>query len=62
MSFDPSSSSGKRRHALPSVTIVLLSLRQPITTLQAAASLACDLLITIYLCLFLKSQKGEMMK
>ncbi|KAJ6544333.1 hypothetical protein B0H19DRAFT_299840 [Mycena capillaripes] len=33
-----------------------------ITTLQAAASLACDLLITIYLCLFLKSQKGEMIK
>ncbi|KAJ6577855.1 hypothetical protein B0H19DRAFT_569882 [Mycena capillaripes] len=33
-----------------------------ITTLQAAASLACDLLITTYLCLFLKSQKGEMMK
>ncbi|KAJ7846165.1 hypothetical protein B0H13DRAFT_2675673 [Mycena leptocephala] len=33
-----------------------------VTTLQAAASLACDLLITIYLCLFLESQKGEMMK
>jgi len=35
---------------------------KPITTLQAAASLACDLLITTYLCLFLKSQKGEMIK
>ncbi|KAK7000789.1 hypothetical protein R3P38DRAFT_3053098, partial [Favolaschia claudopus] len=33
-----------------------------ITTLQSAASLACDMLITTYLCLFLKSQKGEMMK
>ncbi|KAJ7815979.1 hypothetical protein B0H14DRAFT_3878072 [Mycena olivaceomarginata] len=33
-----------------------------ITTLQAAASLACDLLITTYLCLFLNTQKGEMMK
>ncbi|KAJ6488172.1 hypothetical protein C8R47DRAFT_1215974 [Mycena vitilis] len=33
-----------------------------ITTLQAAASLACDLLITTYLCLFLKSQKGEITK
>ncbi|KAJ7499884.1 hypothetical protein FB451DRAFT_1385547 [Mycena latifolia] len=39
-----------------------LSETKPITTLQAAASLACDLLITAYLCLFLKSQKGEMMK
>ncbi|KAJ7672275.1 hypothetical protein DFH06DRAFT_1175788 [Mycena polygramma] len=35
---------------------------KPITTLQAAASLACDLLITTYLCLFLKSQKGEITK
>ncbi|KAJ7467346.1 hypothetical protein B0H11DRAFT_2046846 [Mycena galericulata] len=35
---------------------------KPITTLQTAASLACDLLITIYLCLFLSSQKGEIMK
>ncbi|KAJ6474060.1 hypothetical protein C8R47DRAFT_1221307 [Mycena vitilis] len=34
----------------------------PITTLQAAASLACDLLITTYLCLFLKRQKGEITK
>ncbi|KAJ7927218.1 hypothetical protein B0H13DRAFT_1861589 [Mycena leptocephala] len=33
-----------------------------ITTVQSAASLACDLLITIYLYLFLTSQKGEMMK
>ncbi|KAJ7362750.1 hypothetical protein DFH08DRAFT_1025157 [Mycena albidolilacea] len=31
-------------------------------TLQSAASLACDLLITTYLCLFLNTQKGEMMK
>ncbi|KAJ7710939.1 hypothetical protein B0H17DRAFT_1190605 [Mycena rosella] len=35
---------------------------KPITTLQIAASLACDLLITAYLCIFLKSQKGEMMR
>ncbi|KAJ7827211.1 hypothetical protein B0H13DRAFT_1917778 [Mycena leptocephala] len=35
---------------------------KPITTVQSAASLACDLLITIYLYLFLTSQKGEMMK
>ncbi|KAJ6579634.1 hypothetical protein DFH09DRAFT_1147114 [Mycena vulgaris] len=35
---------------------------KPVTTLQAAASLACDLLITAYLCIFLTSQKGEMMK
>ncbi|KAJ6473147.1 hypothetical protein C8R45DRAFT_1077842 [Mycena sanguinolenta] len=35
---------------------------KPITTLQAASSLVCDLLITLYLCLFLKSQKGDMMK
>ncbi|KAF7331110.1 hypothetical protein MVEN_02451300 [Mycena venus] len=35
---------------------------KPITTVQSAASLACDILITIYLCLFLTSQKGEMMK
>ncbi|KAF7355609.1 hypothetical protein MSAN_01478200 [Mycena sanguinolenta] len=35
---------------------------KPITTLQAASSLACDLLITLYLYLFLKSQKGDMMK
>ncbi|KAJ7124494.1 hypothetical protein C8R44DRAFT_875520 [Mycena epipterygia] len=33
-----------------------------ITTLQAASSLAADLLITTYLCVFLKNQKGEMMK
>ncbi|KAF8173890.1 hypothetical protein K438DRAFT_2023406 [Mycena galopus ATCC 62051] len=30
-----------------------------ITTLQAAASLLCDLLITTFLCAFLKSQKGD---
>ncbi|KAJ6515552.1 hypothetical protein C8R45DRAFT_1205786 [Mycena sanguinolenta] len=35
---------------------------KPITTLQSASSLACDLLITLYLCLFLKSQKGDVMK
>ncbi|KAF7335128.1 hypothetical protein MVEN_02263700 [Mycena venus] len=35
---------------------------KPITTVQSAASLACDLLITIYLCLFLISQKGEIVK
>ncbi|KAF7354619.1 hypothetical protein MSAN_01375300 [Mycena sanguinolenta] len=35
---------------------------KPITTLQAASSLVCDLLITLYLCLFLKSQKGDMVK
>jgi hypothetical protein len=61
-SFDPSSTSGKQKYALLSVVIVLPTLRQAVTTLQAAASLACDLLITIYLCLFLESQKGEMMK
>ncbi|KAJ7862552.1 hypothetical protein B0H13DRAFT_2354560 [Mycena leptocephala] len=33
-----------------------------VTTLQTAASLACDLLITTYLCVFLGSKKGEMMK
>ncbi|KAJ7165658.1 hypothetical protein C8R43DRAFT_1232691 [Mycena crocata] len=33
-----------------------------VTTIQSAASLACDVLITTYLCLFLKNQKGEMMK
>ncbi|KAJ7039387.1 hypothetical protein C8F04DRAFT_1318902 [Mycena alexandri] len=33
-----------------------------ITTLQTAASVACDLLITTYLCLFLKRQKGEIKK
>ncbi|KAJ7174617.1 hypothetical protein C8R46DRAFT_1252391 [Mycena filopes] len=33
-----------------------------ITTLQTAASVACDLLITTYLCLFLKRQKGEIAK
>ncbi|KAJ7239192.1 hypothetical protein B0H12DRAFT_1237639 [Mycena haematopus] len=33
-----------------------------ITTLQSAASVACDVLITIYLCLFLKSQKGNVTK
>ncbi|KAK6996262.1 hypothetical protein R3P38DRAFT_3628849, partial [Favolaschia claudopus] len=39
-----------------------LGTTKAITTLQSAASLACDMLITTYLCLFLKSQKGEMMK
>ncbi|KAJ7618528.1 hypothetical protein FB45DRAFT_931852 [Roridomyces roridus] len=33
-----------------------------ITTVQAASALACDLLITIYLCLFLRRQKGEFMR
>lgn len=33
-----------------------------ITTLQTAASLACDVLITVYLCIFLESQKGELMR
>ncbi|KAJ7016680.1 hypothetical protein C8F04DRAFT_1259463 [Mycena alexandri] len=33
-----------------------------ITTLQTAASVACDLLITTYLCLFLTRQKGEIKK
>ncbi|KAJ6483973.1 hypothetical protein C8R45DRAFT_1099143 [Mycena sanguinolenta] len=33
-----------------------------ITTLQAAASFACDVLITLYLYLFLKSQKGSVTK
>ncbi|KAJ7135278.1 hypothetical protein C8R43DRAFT_956113 [Mycena crocata] len=32
------------------------------TTIQSGASFACDVLITTYLCLFLKNQKGEMMK
>ncbi|KAJ7176427.1 hypothetical protein C8R43DRAFT_1118955 [Mycena crocata] len=31
-------------------------------TIQSGASFACDVLITSYLCLFLKNQKGEMMK
>ncbi|KAJ7235287.1 hypothetical protein B0H12DRAFT_148914 [Mycena haematopus] len=35
---------------------------KPVTTLQSASSLVCDLLITLYLCLFLKSQKGDMIK
>ncbi|CAK5276244.1 unnamed protein product, partial [Mycena citricolor] len=33
-----------------------------ITTLQGAASLACDLLITVYLCIFLKHQKTGVSK
>ncbi|KAJ7618568.1 hypothetical protein FB45DRAFT_169226 [Roridomyces roridus] len=33
-----------------------------ITTLQAASSLACDILITVYLCVFLSHQKGEFMR
>ncbi|KAK6974664.1 hypothetical protein R3P38DRAFT_2583681 [Favolaschia claudopus] len=39
-----------------------LGTTKPITTLQSAASFACDILITTYLCLFLKSQKGDMIK
>ncbi|KAJ7903994.1 hypothetical protein B0H13DRAFT_2334926 [Mycena leptocephala] len=39
-----------------------LSETKAVTTLQTAASLACDLLITTYLCVFLGSKKGEMMK
>ncbi|KAJ7683527.1 hypothetical protein B0H17DRAFT_1205041 [Mycena rosella] len=35
---------------------------KPVTTLQTAASLACDVLITAYLCIFLTSHKGEMMR
>ncbi|KAJ7892021.1 hypothetical protein B0H13DRAFT_2340324 [Mycena leptocephala] len=35
---------------------------KPITTVQSAASLACDIFITIYLCLILTTQEGEMMK
>ncbi|KAJ7062003.1 hypothetical protein C8F01DRAFT_122193 [Mycena amicta] len=33
-----------------------------VTTVQSAASLACDLLITIFLCVFLTSQKGDIKK
>ncbi|KAF7324881.1 hypothetical protein MKEN_00530200 [Mycena kentingensis (nom. inval.)] len=33
-----------------------------VTTVQAATSLACDFLITVFLCLFLTSQKGEIKK
>ncbi|KAF7324914.1 hypothetical protein MKEN_00533600 [Mycena kentingensis (nom. inval.)] len=33
-----------------------------VTTVQAATSLACDVLITVFLCLFLTSQKGEIKK
>ncbi|KAJ7198855.1 hypothetical protein GGX14DRAFT_573297 [Mycena pura] len=33
-----------------------------VTTVQSATSLACDLLITLFLCLFLTSQKGDIMK
>ncbi|KAJ7916689.1 hypothetical protein B0H13DRAFT_1871016 [Mycena leptocephala] len=62
ISFGLSSSSAKprtdcRRLRFPSANAV-----SAITTLQAAASLACDLLITTYLCLFLESKKGEMIK
>ncbi|KAK6984543.1 hypothetical protein R3P38DRAFT_3231475 [Favolaschia claudopus] len=39
-----------------------LGTTKPITTLQSAASFACDILITTYLCLFLKSQKGDMIR
>ncbi|KAF8156262.1 hypothetical protein K438DRAFT_1986852 [Mycena galopus ATCC 62051] len=35
---------------------------KPVTTVQAAASLVCDMLITVFLCAFLKSQKGDLMK
>ncbi|KAF7303685.1 hypothetical protein MIND_00597900 [Mycena indigotica] len=33
-----------------------------VTTVQAATSLACDLLITLFLCVFLTSQKGDIKK
>ncbi|KAJ7645298.1 hypothetical protein B0H17DRAFT_1274512 [Mycena rosella] len=48
------------RHELRS--FLKLDETKPITTLKAAASLACDVLITAYLCIFLTSQKGEMMR
>ncbi|KAJ7711128.1 hypothetical protein B0H14DRAFT_699537 [Mycena olivaceomarginata] len=39
-----------------------LSETKAVTTLQSATSLACDILITTYLCLFLNTQKGEIMR
>ncbi|KAF8197213.1 hypothetical protein K438DRAFT_1760006 [Mycena galopus ATCC 62051] len=41
---------------------LLLGRTKRITTLQTAASLLCDLLITTFLCAFLKSQKGDVEK
>ncbi|KAJ7210646.1 hypothetical protein B0H12DRAFT_1225041 [Mycena haematopus] len=62
MSYDLSSSLEKPRYKVPFVPIILTTPHQPVTTLQSASSLVCDLLITLYLCLFLKSQKGDMIK